>query len=261
MINALRSASTGMEAQQIRIDAIANDLANINTVAYKRSKEDFEDLYYDQIKTPGSFSNQSTESPTGIQVGHGTKLSSISKVFTAAETTQTGQNFDMAIEGNGFFKVTDSGGNILYTRNGAFVTNVDGNLATNDGKLLEPNITVPSDVLSVTIAKDGTVSVTQAGSETSTTLGQIELATFTNPAGLQYMGGNMYKETTASGTATTVVAGAEGSGEIAQGFLENSNVNIGESLIGMIVAQRSYEANAKVIEAADRMMQSVNNMA
>lgn len=260
MLNALRSAATGMEAQQVRIDGIANDLANVNTTGYKKAKADFEDLYYDQIKSPGALENSSTKSPTGIQVGHGTKLTAIAKVFTQGEVQQTQQQLDLAISGNGFFTVKDTSGNTYYTRNGTFVVNAEGQMATSSGMLLEPQISVPAEATTVTIAADGTVSTLAEGQTSATSLGQITLAMIPNPAGLKNMGGNNYTVTDASGAATSVTAGQSGSGKIMQGFLESSNVNVGESLINMIVAQRSYESNAKVIETADRMMQAVNNI-
>lgn len=260
MLNALRSASTGMEAQQYRIDAIANDLANVNTAAYKKTRAMFEDLYYDQVKVPGTLNDVNTPSPNGIQIGHGTKLTAISKVFSETTTEQTNNELDLALEGDGFFQVTDANGNLLYTRNGQFQTDANGNLVTSSGHTVEPAITIPSNAVSITVGKDGTVSVITADSQNATQLGTLELAMFQNPAGLVYMGQNLYKESDASGTVTTVTAGLDGSGEIAQGFLENSNVDIGSSLIQMIVAQRSYEANSKVIEASDRMMQQANNL-
>lgn len=260
MINSLRSASTGMEAQQLRINGIANDLANVNTPSYKKTRATFEDLYYDQIKIPGTMNDQETVSPSGIQIGHGTKLTSVSKIFTEGTTSHTGNALDLAIEGGGFFQVIDAEGDTYYTRNGTFQKNQDGEIVTPNGELLEPAITVPDDLLSLTIGKDGIITAITADSDTAEELGQIELAMFQNPAALQYMGKNLYKETEASGTPNIVIPGEDGAGNIAQGFLENSNVDIGESLITMIVAQRSYEANAKIIEAADRMMQQANNM-
>jgi flagellar basal-body rod protein FlgG len=260
MINALRTAATGMEAQQIRIDNIANDLANINTVGYKRSTEDFEDLYYDQIKTPGALNSQSVESPNGIQVGHGTKLTSISKLFTEGVLQQTGRDLDVAIEGNGFFKVTNADGQTMYTRNGSWILNKDRQLCNSNGLLVDPQITIAADATSVAIGKDGTVSVTTSTDPAPTNAGQIDLVTFANPGGLRYAGAHLYAETSASGSPVTSLPGASGAGTITEGFLENSNVNMGESLINMIVAQRSYETNAKVIEAADKMMQAINSI-
>lgn len=260
MINALRSAATGMEAQQTRINSISNDLANVNTPGYKKTRATFEDLYYDQVKLPGTLNDSQTESPNGIQIGHGTRLTSVSKIFTPGTTSNTGNSLDVAIEGNGFFEVTDSNGDSFYTRNGTFQANSEGEVVTTDGLTLEPNISLPDNILSLTIAEDGTISAIVSDSEDAQELGNIEISMFPNPGGLQYLGSNLYKTTNASGDAVQVTPGEEGSGLLSQGFLENSNVDIGESLITMIVAQRSYEANSKVIEAADRMMQQANNL-
>ena len=260
MLNSLRSAATGMEAQQVRIDNIANDLANLNTVGYKKGRADFEDLYYDQIKTPGTSNTANIVSPNGIQVGHGTKLNSISKIFTVGDIQATGQQLDLALEGNGFFQLSDPNGNIVYSRNGSFKIDQLGAIVNSNGLALNPAITVPANTISLTVGTDGTVSAATSDSETAVQLGQIQLAMFQNPAGLVYGGSNIYRESTASGPATVVVAGENGSGELIQGFLEASNVNVGESLINMVVAQRSYESNSKVIETADRMMQSINNI-
>lgn len=260
MINALRSASTGMEAQQMRINGIAHDLANVNTPGYKKTRSTFEDLYYDQVKVPGTLNNQQTPSPNGIQVGHGTRLTSISKIFTQGTSTQTGNSLDVSIEGQGFFQVTDANGDTYYTRTGSFQTNAEREIVTTEGMKIEPNLSLPDNIQSLTIAQDGTVSAIVADADEAQDLGQIELVMFPNPAGLQYMGRNIYRLTSASGDPVTVTPGQDGSGLLAQGSLENSNVDISESLITMIVAQRSYEANSKVIEAADRMMQQANNM-
>lgn len=249
-----------MDAQQMRIDAIANDLANVNTPGYKKTSAMFEDLYYDQVKTPGTLNDKDTASPNGIQIGHGTKLTSITKIFTQGSTQHTGNSLDVTIEGQGFLKVTDTAGLEYFTRSGSLQTDKDGNLVTLNGFKLEPNLTIPANTQSITIAKDGTISVITSDAQTASEIGQFEVDMFQNPAGLQYMGQNLYRETDASGSPKAVVAGQDGSGSIAQGFLENSNVDIGESLITMIVAQRSYEANSKVIEASDRMMQQANNL-
>lgn len=260
MINALRSAATGMNAQQTLIDGLANDLANINTSAYKKSRAAFEDLYYDQIKAPGATNAQNLKSPNGIQVGHGTKLTAIYKDFTTGDLKQTDQALDLAIEGNGFFILTNAEGEKVYSRDGVMQLDDQGNIVNGNGLKLDPALTVPINTTSITISKDGIVSIKTSDSAEIQELGQISLAMFQNPAGLEYAGGNLYKETGASGTAATVLPGVEGSGKISQGFVEGSNVNVGESLISMVVAQRSYESNAKVIETADRMMQSVNNI-
>ena len=260
MINALHSASTGMSAQQTRIDGIANDLANLNTVGYKKTRAEFEDLYYDQIKASGSSNSDSTISPNGIQVGHGTKMTSMTKIFTAGDIESTGGQLDLAIGGQGFFKFTDENGNAVYSRNGTLQLNQDGALVNGNGLVMDPSFTIPSTTTSLNIGKDGTVSIKTSDSVDAQNLGKIQLAMFQNPAGLEYVGANLYRETTGSGTATTVNPGADGSGQIQQGFVESSNVNIGDALISMVVAQRSYESNAKVIETADKMMQSVNNI-
>ena len=260
MINALRSAATGMSAQQTQIDGIANDLANINTSAYKRSRATFEDLYYDQIKSPGAINAQNIKSPNGIQVGHGTKLTAIYKDFTTGDLKQTDQALDLALEGNGFFQLTNAEGESVYTRDGVFQLDGDGSVVNSNGLKVEPNITIPVNTTSITISKDGVISIKTSDSQEVQEVGQMQVAMFQNPAGLEYLGGNVYKQTSASGTATPVNPGQEGSGKIVQGFVEGSNVNVGESLISMVVAQRSYESNAKVIETADRMMQSVNNI-
>lgn len=260
MINALRSAATGMNAQQTLIDGLANDLANINTTAYKKSRAAFEDLYYDQIKAPGSTNAQNVKSPNGIQVGHGTKLTAIYKDFATGDLKQTDQALDLAIEGKGFFALTNAEGATVYTRDGVMQLDDQGNLTNTNGLKLEPNLTIPTNTTSLTISKDGIVSIKTSDSAEVQELGQIQLNMFQNPAGLEYLGGNIYRESSASGTATQVNPGQEGSGKISQGFVEGSNVNVGESLISMVVAQRSYESNAKVIETADRMMQSVNNI-
>jgi len=260
MINALRTAATGMEAQQTRINSISNDLANVNTPGYKKSRAAFEDLYYDQVKLPGALNDAAEETPNGIQIGHGTRLTSVSKIFTNGTTNNTGNSLDLAIEGQGFFVMVDSNGDEVYTRNGTFQANKDGEVVNQAGLVLEPSITLPTNIVSLNVAADGTVSAVTSDNEVAQELGSIEVAMFANPAGLQYVGGNLYKASGASGEVVKVAPGEDGSGKVAQGFLENSNVDIGESLITMIVAQRSYEANSKVIEAADRMMQQANNL-
>lgn len=260
MINALHSAATGMEAQQTRIDAIANDLANVSTVGYKTTRPEFEDLYYDQVKTPGNKNNENVQSPNGIQLGHGVKMTSMTKVFTPGDVDNTGQPLDVAIAGHGFFQLTDENGNPVYSRNGVFQVNADGEIVNTNGLRLEPTLSVPQNTTSITIGTDGTVSIKTSETGDSQELGKIEVAMFQNPSGLENLGGNIYRATNASGAFVTVTPGKDGSGKLQQGFLEHSNVNVGETLINMVVAQRSYESNAKVIETADRMMQAVNNI-
>src|SRR3990167_268577 len=214
MINALRSAATGMGAQQARIDAIANDLANVSTVGYKTTRPEFEDLYYDQVKTPGNKNNESVQSPNGIQLGHGVKMTSMTKVFTAGDVENTGQPLDLAMTGQGFFQLSDENGNAVYTRNGVFQVNADGDIVSPNGLKLEPNITVPQTVTSITIGTDGTVSIKTSESGDSQELGKIELATFQNPSGLENLGGNLYRATDASGAFTAVKPGLEGAGKL-----------------------------------------------
>lgn len=249
-----------MEAQQARIDAIANDLANIATVGFKRGRPEFEDLYYDQIKTPGNKNNENVQSPNGIQIGHGVKMTTMTRIFTPGNVENTGQPLDVAIAGQGFFQLVDENGNDVYSRNGVFQVNADGDIVNLAGLKFNSGITVPTNATSVTIGTDGTVSYKTSESGDSQDVGKIELAMFQNPSGLENLGGNLYRATDASGAVVSTIAGKDGAGKLQQGFLEQSNVNVGESLISMVVAQRSYESNAKVIETADRMMQSVNNI-
>ncbi len=260
MLKALYAASTGMDAQQVRIENISNNLSNLNTIGYKASRESFEDLMYDQIKTPGLNNSTNTIAPVGIQMGHGTKLVGVYKHFSQGEMNQSNRELDVAIEGSGFLQVTQANGQIAYTRDGNLKLNSQGQLVSNNGLVVSPTITIPTTATSVTIGKDGTVSIASGQDTTAQQLGIIQLAVFQNPSGLKSLGQNLYQETTASGSPTLVTAGESGSGEILQGFLENSNVNVAEELINMIVAQRSYEANAKVLSAASQMMQASNNV-
>lgn len=258
-LKALYAAATGMEAQEVRINNIANNLSNLNTPGFKADRESFEDLMYDQIKTPGAKSGDASTSPIGVQIGHGVKLAGVYKQFTQGEFNQTNRELDVAIQGNGFFQVTLDNGNKAYTRDGSFRVNATGELVNNRGLKIDPSITIPIDATSVTVSPKGIVSVIQSGSSTPSELGTIQLVTFQNPSGLQSLGGNLYTETAGSGTPTTSNPGESGAGEVLQGFLENSNVNIAEELINMIIAQRSYEANSKVMSTTSEMMRSTNS--
>ena len=260
MIRALYTAATGMESQQTNIDVIANNLANANTAGFKRSRADFQELLYQTITQPGSSSSDSTKVPTGIQVGLGSRTAAVEKLFTEGDLQQTGNNLDVAIEGNGFFQVTYLNGQTAYTRAGSLKTNADGNLVTSDGFPIEPAITIPPDATSVSIGADGKVSVQQSGQSTTTEVGTINLAYFANPAGLSSIGKSLMLPTDASGQAQTGVPGQSGLGTLAQGFVELSNVNVVEEMVGMITAQRAYEINAKVIQSADEMMKTANNV-
>ncbi|MBI5491372.1 MAG: flagellar basal-body rod protein FlgG [Deltaproteobacteria bacterium] len=260
MIRALWTASTGMEAQQLNIDIIAHNLANVNTTGFKKSRADYQDLLYQEIKSAGASSSPSTMVPTGIQVGQGVRTVSTEKVFNQGNFKQTDNPLDLAVEGEGFFQVTRPDGTPSYTRTGEFKVDRDGRLVTSDGYVVEPQITIPSDALTVTISADGIVSVTQPGVTTPTQVGNIELARFVNPSGLQANGKNLYTPTAASGDATTGAPGAEGLGTLAQGFLEMSNVSVVEEMVNMIAAQRAYEINSKSIQTTDEMLQTANAM-
>lgn len=259
-LKALYAAATGMDAQQTRIDNIANNLANVNTTGYKASRESFEDLIYDQVQAPGAKTGSSTITPVGVQIGHGTKLTGVFKQFSQGELSQTNRELDISVEGNGFFQVTLDNGEKAFTRDGSLSLDKDGNLVTKNGLKVEPAVTVPAEALSLAVAKDGTISVTVPGQGEAQSLGTLQLTLFKNPAGLQNLGQNLYKETEASGTATTVNPNESGAGQISQGFLENSNVNVAEELINMIVAQRMYEANSKVMSTTSEMMRASNSV-
>ncbi len=260
MLRALWTASTGMEAQQQNIDIIANNLANVNTTGFKKSKADYQDLLYQEMKSAGASSSPSTMVPTGIDIGQGVRTVSTEKLFSQGNFNQTGQPLDLAIEGDGFFQIMMPDGTTAYSKNGELKVDNVGRLVTSDGYLLEPQITVPSDALSVTISADGIVSVTQPGASVPTQIGNLELARFINPSGLQPVGKNLYLPTAASGDPQTGVPGTTGLGTLAQGFLEMSNVSVVEEMVNMIAAQRAYEINSKAIQTADEMLQNANAM-
>jgi len=260
MIRALWSSATGMKAQQTNLDVISNNIANVSTNGYKRSRADFQDLIYQTERLQGVRSEDGTQVPTGIQIGHGTALASVGKVFMQGEYAQTENQLDLAIEGWGFFQVTLPSGDTAYTRAGAFKSDSDGRIVTSDGFLLTPNITIPQSTVRVSIEQDGTVSAQVQGQTAAQQLGTIELATFANPAGLNAVGKSLFLETDASGTPVTGRAGENGIGYLRQGYLEMSNVNIMQEMVNMIIAQRAYEANSKGIQAADEMLQIAANL-
>lgn len=259
-MRALFTAATGMDAQQLRIDTIANNLANVSTTGFKKSRAEFQDLFYETLMAPGAQSADGTTLPTGAQIGHGVKLGAISRIFTQGTRTNTGRDFDMSIDGDGFFQIAAAGGEILYTRDGSFHLDSDGNLVNDQGNLMEPNIQVPIDAIQVTVLQDGTVSALIAGQTSPSQLGQIEIARFQNPSGLRSLGGNLWVPSESSGDAETGTPGATGYGAIAQGFLESSNVNMAEELVKLILAQRSFEVNSRVIKAGDEMLQTAANL-
>ncbi len=260
MIRSLFTASTGMIAQQMNIDTIAHNLANVNTTGFKKSRVNFQDLLYETIKPAGTQTANGTTIPEGIQIGHGVRPSSIAKLHTQGGSIQTGNPFDLAIEGEGFFQITLPDGTTGYSRDGAFKVNAEGQVLTADGYLLADNIVIPDDAEVVNIGPDGTVSVIQPGNVT-TQVGNIELVRFPNPAGLDArLGRNLRMENDASGPPTPATPGLEGLGTLTQGFLENSNVQVVEEILQMIIAQRAYEANSKVTQTADEMLQTANNV-
>lgn len=261
MIRAMFSAATGMIAQQVTIDTIANNMANVNTTGFKKSRVNFQDLLYETLKPAGVQTSAGTTTPEGIQIGHGVRPSSVAKLFSPASLIQTGNPFDLAIEGDGFFQVSLSDGTTAYTRDGSFRVNQNGILLTVDGHPIEPGVTLPSDAEQISIGQDGVVSVRLPGQTAVQQVGNIQLVRFSNPAGLDAsMGRNLLLETEASGSPVLGDPGTEGIGFLAQGFLESSNVQVVEEIIGMIVAQRAYEANSKVIQTADEMLQVANNI-
>ena len=260
MLRTLWIAASGMEAQTLNIDVISNNLANINSPGFKRGRADFQDLLYQTLRPAGVASSAATEVPTGIQLGHGTRPVAVQKIFLQGDYQHTKNQLDLSIEGDGFFQVLQANGDVAYTRAGAFKLDSDGRIVTSDGFFMEPEISVPSDATTISIATDGTVSVLLAGETAPEEIGTIELARFINPGGLMNMGRNLYEATAASGDELTGTAGEEGFGTIAQGYLEMSNVSVVEEMVNMIVAQRAYEINSKVIQAADEMLQMANNI-
>ena len=260
MQSSLYIGATGMEAQRVNIDVISNNLANVNTSGFKRSRADFQELMYQTNQAAGTETAAGTEVPTGIQIGLGVEPSSVQKIFQQGGLTTTENPLDLAIEGDGFFQISMPDGETGYTRAGNFKLDSQGEIVTSEGNPLEPSITIPPDTLSITITSDGTVSALQAGNLTPTTIGQIELARFTNPGGLNAMGKNIFMPSGSSGSVTTENPGSDGLGTVNQGFVEMSNVNIVEEMVNMIVSQRAYELNSKVVQTSDQMLQIATNI-
>ncbi len=259
-MRALWTAATGMHAQQLTLDVIANNLANVQTGGFKRSRVDFQDLIYQSIQVPGMASSQGTEIPSGFQVGHGTRAVSTQRLFIEGDLQPTGNPLDMAIEGEGFFQITQPNGELAYTRAGSFKKDSQGRLVTDDGYLLQPEITIPQDATAVNIGVDGTVSVQQAGVLQPQQVGAVELARFVNPAGLESIGRNLFRPTQSSGDATPGTPGQEGFGTLLQLFVEGSNVSVVEEMVNLIAGQRAYEINSRAIRTADEMMQTANSL-
>lgn len=260
MIRSLWIAATGMKAQSTNIDVISNNLANVNTSGFKRSRADFQDLIYQTLRPSGVSSSASTQVPTGIQIGYGTKPVATQKIFIQGDYQATNNELDLAIDGDGFFQIARPNGDVAYTRSGAFKLDSEGRIVSSDGYPLEPEIAIPSDTVSLNIGKDGTISAFLAGETGATELGTIELARFINPAGLNSIGGNLYLVTQSSGDPITGTADQDGLGALSQGYLEMSNVKVVDEMVNMISAQRAYEVNSKSIKAADEMLQIANNV-
>ena len=258
MIRSLFTGTTGMNAQQLNIDVISNNLANVSTTGFKKSITDFQDLLYETIKVPGSQTSTDTQSPTGILVGMGVGTGAVTKVFSQGELLQTQNQLDIAIEGSGFFQIQMPNGTTAYTRAGAFKTDSNGRVTNSNGYLLLPAVTIPQGANQITISNTGIVSAILAGDTASTQLGTIELATFINSAGLSSIGNNLFTETGASGAPSTGTPGDNGYGILSQSFLEGSNVNIVQEMANMITAQRAYEINSKIITTSDEMMKTTN---
>ena len=257
MIRSLWIARTGLDAQQLNMDVIANNLANVSTNGFKASRAVFQDLVYQTIRQPGAQSSQQTELPSGLQVGTGVQPVSTERLNTQGNLQQTSNSTDVAIQGAGFFQILMPDGTTGYTRDGSFQVNSQGQLVNSSGYSLQPPITIPANALSVTIGLDGTVSVTQQGVTGSVQVGSMQLATFINPAGLQSNGGNILAETSSSGSASTNTPGTNGAGTVNQGYVEASNVNVAEEMVNMIQTQQAYEINSKAITTSDQMMQSL----
>ncbi len=261
MIRALYSAASGMKAQELNLDNIANNLANANTVGYKSRRAQFQDLMYQSVLAPGTAAGQQSIVPTGLQLGLGTHAASNEIIFTEGSFTETGNPLDLTIQGNGFFQILQPSGQLAYTRAGQFQLDKDGNIVTSAGMPLQPQITIPPEAQAVTIAPDGTVSYTLPNQTAAQQAGQIQLAGFQNPSGLNSIGNSLYTPTDASGDPTVgAPGGAQGLGTLLQGYTEQSNVSVVDEFINMIQTQRGYEANSKVVTAADNMYQEVNNL-
>jgi flagellar basal-body rod protein FlgG len=260
MIRSLWISKTGLDAQQTQMDVISNNLANVSTNGFKRSRAVFEDLLYQNIRQPGAQSSQQTQLPSGLQLGTGVRPVATERVFEQGNLQQTSNNKDVAIQGSGFFQVLMPDGTTAYTRDGSFQTDSQGQLVTASGFPVQPAITIPANAQSVSIGRDGVVSITLPGQAASTQVGAIQLATFINPAGLMAKGENLYVESSASGNANTNAPGTNGAGLLSQGYVETSNVNVVEELVNMIQTQRAYEINSKAITTSDQMLQKLTQM-
>ena len=260
MLRSLFTAATGMIAQQTQVDVTSHNIANVNTMGYKKNRAEFADLMYQVMSYAGTPTSTTTTHPTGIEVGLGVRPQAITKIHSQGYFKETGNNLDMVIAGNGFFQVQMPDGTTAYTRNGAWKLDSDGNIVNDDGLQLVPNITIPADATEISIGIDGTVSVLQPGAAEMQQVGQIEIVNFINPAGLHSSGDNLFLETGASGAPIIGIAGQDGLGQIKQGFVEMSNVQLVEEMTELITGQRAYEANSKAITTSDSMLQTTNEL-
>ena len=260
MLRALHTSATGMDAQQTQIDIIANNLANVNTTGFKKSRGEFQDLYYQQLRSASAADRGQSAAPIGLEVGQGVRVMSSQKLFTSGDMQQTGNPFDLAIEGNGFFKVTQADGTPAYTRAGNFRVNGEGRVVTSDGNLVDPGIEIPADATEVVISREGLVTAKRPGETDAAQIGEIQLATFQNPAGLKSLGRGLYEPTGASGEVVEGPPGKDGIGAVVQGQLESSNVKVVEEMIDLISAQRAYEINSKVVQATDQMLRDATTL-
>ncbi|SET28250.1 flagellar basal-body rod protein FlgG [Nitrosospira multiformis] len=260
MIRSLWISKTGLDAQQTQMDVIANNLANVSTNGFKRSRAVFEDLLYQTLRQPGAQSSQQTQLPSGLQLGTGVRPVATEHVFTQGNLQQTGNSKDVAIQGQGFFQVLRPDGSTAYTRDGSFQTDFEGQLVTSSGYYVQPAITIPPNAQSITVGRDGIVSVTTQDSTAPVQVGNLQLATFVNPAGLQSVGENLYVETASSGTPNVTNPGTDGAGLLNQGYVETSNVNVVEELVNMIQTQRAYEINSKSVQTSDQMLQRLTQL-
>jgi flagellar basal-body rod protein FlgG len=260
MIRAMRTAASGMIAQQTQVDTIANNIANVNTASFKKNRVNFRSLLYTTLREPGATTVASQQVPTGLQIGTGTEVSSSIKLFLQGDIEQTGNPLDLAIQGDGFFKIAMGNGEFRYTRDGAFRIDGNGDLVTVDGFKLEPGISIPPDAQEIIVAQDGTVQIRAGGADQLQARGQIRLTRFANPAGLRAEGANLFRETASSGAPTEQTPGDAGAGFLRQAFLERSNVAVVDELIALIQAQRNYEVNSRTIQVSDEMLQQVSNL-
>ncbi|MFQ5705965.1 MAG: flagellar basal-body rod protein FlgG [bacterium] len=260
MIRSLRTAALGMSAQSLRVDNIANNLANVNTTAFKKSTIEFQDLFYQSFRPAGVKDQSNAEIPTELQIGHGNRPVATIKNFSQGDVVNTGNALDLSLNGEGFFQIQRPDGSIVYTRDGSFNLSSKGQIVNSSGLLLDPETSIPEEAVSINVGSDGNISVLLPGESTPQEVGQIELAKFINPAGLKSIGGNLYEATAASGEPTLGTPGSDGIGSVLQGFLEKSNVEVVQEMVELIVAQRAYEINAKAIRTAEQMMEIANNI-